>query len=64
MCYKRLTNLMSVDTVLIPSAALEGDDFTFELLRCANEHGIKVQIISDKKLIMHSLACMSAPSLA
>lgn len=50
--FERLTNLMSVDTVLIPSAALEGDDFTFELLRCANEHGIKVQIISDKKLIM------------
>ena len=50
--FERLANLMPVNTVIIPQAALEGETFPVELLHCAYEHGTKVQIVSDKKMII------------
>jgi len=48
---ERLLNLMEVDTILIPPAALD-DEALFDLLRCAKQHGTDVKLAEDGDMVV------------
>lgn len=50
---ERLLNLMQVDTIYIPPAALE-DEALLDLFRCAKQHGTDVKLLEDGDLLVMS----------